>query len=406
MNKTKNNAHIVTFLYWFILLIWQNVRSVGNRGGIDVLIKGGIILFLTGYYVYKSKKIRTFPLLFATLYAILALDIFISSGTTFTNFLAYFYPVVLYLLVYGVGSTFEITRKQLIFILDFLVICVAYIAIYAVLFCREQFSSAFSISTAYGNELKSFLVSNFEYGMYLSFGIISSILCLEFKQGCKGILKLLYVLAIILFAVNLVLTFSRTSIIICILMLIIYAIFFKKGKLKYALVLFAVLMVVLWFAVPEFQSFISEIVFKNNTDSGRNELANLGLQMFKEGSLYNQLFGIPGYVDIITDNLKHSNLHSGYLQILVMNGVKGVVAFVCIMLYELKQNFKLIKEYPEYKNLAILFIGFDISVCVVMSVTTCVLFYSSIDSYFLTMMAIIIPKFVRNSIIAGTFENE
>lgn len=42
----------------------------------------------------------------------------------------------------------------------------------------------------------------------------------------------------------------------------------------------------------------------------------------------------------------------------------------------------------------------------VMMTNTTFIFNSSIDSYFLTVFAVIVPKYARNSINVGTFEAE
>lgn len=54
---------MVLFVYWFILVIWQNIRSGDNRSGMDVIIKVSLLLFLVCCYLFKSHKVNRNALL-------------------------------------------------------------------------------------------------------------------------------------------------------------------------------------------------------------------------------------------------------------------------------------------------------------------------------------------------------
>ena len=401
--NSLEKSYIVLYVYWFALLLWQNIRSVGNRGGVDTLIKAGLIMLLVFYFCFNVQRLKIDALVASVLLAASAVVTLVSSsGITFSLLLYYLYPVFLYFIIYAVGWNAQINKKQLVSFLNWVVIMVAYIVVYALVFCRDQFSAAFSISTAYGNELSSFLFSNHEYGMYLAYGIMAIFLCMELSESIPIWRKVLYLIGIVTFAVNLVLTFSRTSIIAFGAMLTIYMVYYANKSTRRVLALTIIAGSIVIVFVPQLRDFITNIVFKDGANSGRDELAQTGLFLYKESTLFQKILGNADFSATVAQITIHSNLHNGYIQTLLSNGVKGMIFLVSVVVTELRNNNSL-KKLDE-QNLCKMFNGFLIASGVYMLTTTITLFYSSIDSYFLTMFAIIIPKYVRNAINAGTFE--
>lgn len=407
MTKENNfgKAHIILFIYWFALLVWQNVRSAGNRGGVDTLIKAGLIMILIFYFCFNTQRLRIYPLLTSLFLALCAAGIlFLSSGVSFSLILYYLYPVFLYFIVYTVGWNVQINKKQLISLMNWVVVTVGYIVVYAIVFCRDQFTSAFTISNAYGNELSSFLISSHEYGMYLSYGIMAIFICLEFDEKISGFRKSLYIIGIIAFAVNLVLTFSRTAIVSFVAMFAIYVFFCAKRTTKSILILIIISLLLAVFLVPQLNNFIVAIVFKGGNDAGRGELSELGFTIFKEASTFQKLFGNANVIEKIETLSDHSSLHNGYIQMLVSNGIKGIVFLLVVMYTTFRENYSMNNCSRKEKNLCRIFNGFLIAAAFFMLTNTATLFYSSIDSYFLTFFAVIIPKYVKNAIKARNFE--
>ena len=403
--NNSDKAHIVLFIYWFALMIWQNVRSVGNRGAVDTIIKAGLIMVLILYFCSRTRFLKQYPLIASLFLGLCAVVTLVSSNAiSFSSILYYLYPVFLYFIVYSVGWDTQINKKQLISLMHWVIMVVSYIVIYAIVFCRDQFTSAFTISSAYGNELCSFLVSNHEYGMYLSYGIMAIFICLEFSDNIPSWKKYLYVICITAFMVNLVLTFSRTALVSFLAMFFIYVFFCAKKSMKIMLILVIIILVLAIFLVPQLNNFVVAIVFKGGNDAGRGELSQLGFTVFKEASYFQKLFGDANVIERIEAISDHRNLHNGYIQMLVSNGVKGV-AFLLLVIYStFRENFYMNNCTKKEKNLCRIFNGFLIAAAFSMLTNTSMLFYSSIDSYFLTLFAIIIPKYVRNAIKKGTFE--
>ena len=407
MGKQNNleKSHIVLFVYWFALLIWQNVRSVGNRGAVDTMIKAGLILLLVGYFCFNAQRLQINALFSTLLLAVLSgATLMSASGVTFSLFLYYLYPVLFCFVIYTVGWNAQINKNQLISMMHWIIIMVAYIVVYALVFCRDQFSSAFSITNAYGNELSSFLVSSHEYGMYLAYGIMAIFLCMELSESISWWKRVLYVVGIVAFAVNLVLTFSRTSLVAFSVMFAVYMIFCANKITKRILLLAVLAMGLTIVFVPQLREFVVSIVFKDGNDAGRGELTELGFSLFKDASLFQKIFGDTGFGDKIATASGHGSLHNGYIQMLVSNGLKGVVFLLVLMINSFRGN-KAVKNCPNSeKNLCRLFNGFLLASAFFMLTNTSVLFQSSIDSYFLSLFSVIIPKYVRNAINAGTFE--
>ena len=408
LNKIKGTSiWFGLYVYWAVLLIWQNIRSVGNRGGTDVLIKAALIVVLFVFFIMCSKIVNTQNMVLILILTLATLlPIMINGSLEMSKLIYYLYPLFLCFCVYGIGNTNTITKKQLTTFCNIVIATVWYIVLYAIIFCTDQFVGAFSLSTAYGNELSSFLPSNYEYGLYLTFGIMLSVVCMEINKPSAGI-KLFYIVTIIVFIANLILTFSRTCIIAFLLIVAIYIIFSKKSKAKYIFVVFITLAILTYFLSGTVRTFVDEIVFKGNANSGRSELIELGMDLYLDANLFEQIFGMEygKFSALVEYETSHSSLHNAYIQTLLTNGVKGVIFVLAILITSIVTCVKTLMGHKEHGTLIVLLIGFVLSSMIFMLTTTGSLFASSIDSYFLTVCAIIVPKYVCNAIRQGKFDS-
>ncbi len=408
-NRRKGQTpmlHYFLFAYWLILLIWQNMGGGENRTGADLVIKCGLIIMLFFYYFMHMTGLRRDVLIIVMALLMIYAAAKIPDGLNLSEALYYFFPILFILLIYGAGWKFELHKDQLIQLCNMLICVVAYIAIYAVIFCFDQFANAFSITNAYGNELRSFLFSSHEYGMYLAFAIMAAILCLEFdKEGAKR-LKVFYIAAIVLFSVNLILTFSRTSILTMVVMLLCYTFAFAKKHLRAIICWGAVAAALVILIVPALRDFVWTIVMKENTDAGREDLIEAAMVIFRRGDLWTKLVGTNyQYVEAMLKNSHNfSSFHNAYIQQLVCNGYIGVAMLVTLTLLSLRDIYVTVKLKSEWSHLSKFFVGFALSSVVFMMFNTTVLYASSIDSYFLTLFASIVPKCVNQSIREGTFD--
>ena len=403
-NSTKTgfyrNVSFMLVVYWGILVFWQNVSGAETRGTMDLLIKVGLMIYFVGFYLLRARtfNIKGLPVL------LLAISLLITASTESTfslgNLVSYAYPVIILFVVYGFGDNLQINRGQLLAFCKCVIGITLYAAIYAVIFCWDQFAGALSLNSAYGNELSSFFTSNFEYGMYLAAAIASAFLCLSMMPN-RTIGKCLFYMAVIaIFAVNLILTFSRTSILSLAAFLIVYIVIGKKEWRKW-LFLFAIIALLL-FAIPTINRFVTEVVFKNDNMAGRDVLFEKGLLFYQDGSVSEKIFGFG--VSEVTQHFEkhydHSNVHNGYLQILLYYGSVGILFLLGFLLCQVIGSIKLIRRD---RTVGTAVLGLNLSAILIMVTTTATIFHSTIDSYFLTAFFIITPKYIKNCVFAGEF---
>ncbi len=408
-HKQQQFFHIVLCAYWIVLLVWQNIRSTENRSGADVLIKMALLLFLVGYYFLKKPFIyRTNSFFLFVAVAVLTVVTFFSdaSAMSLSKIISYVFPLLFFFVTILHGDDVTVNKKQFLVFLRIIIVAVLYLAIYAMFFAPDQFRSALSASSAYGHELTSFLVSNMEYGMYLAFGILSCILCLELDTSLNTAWKLVYAVIIAVFAVNLILTFSRTSIIATLVILLVFIFTAKKSRFRSLALVALIVGIVVIASVPALREFVLQVVFKENNASGRDVMLEGGLEIFSEQNNFQKMFGmgISTTGEVIFDNFDHRSTHNAYLQMLLSNGIVGAGILISILVWNLISNIRAARKDHAYRYLPAIFAGFVVAAAVYMMTTTCTLFYSNIDAYFLSMMAIIVPKYVRNAIDKGVFE--
>lgn len=389
-------------VYWLVLVVWQNISGATARTGVDTLIKAVLIFAFVVFFVSRSnfgiKNI--FPILLITILVVLCF--LIGGQFTLSGVLAYFYPLFIIVCVFGFGNDFIITKKQLEFLLNGIIMIVLYMVVYALIFCTEQFTGALSLSNAYGNELSSFLVSNHEYGLYLAIATTASIICFEFKHELPIKKRWFYIAVIPIFLINLVLTFSRTSMLGILVILVLYCLFGKKSRLKTLIIIgFFVAAIAIVF-VPIIREFVFKIVLKENNLSGRDELAELAMEKFKEANWDQKLFGYgdANIRQIMGSELGHSSTHNAYLQILLGYGLIPLIAMVVFLVCNFISCIKLCK-YNQF--VGIILSAITLFGAAIMITNTTILFFSPIDSFFLTMFVVIVPKYVGNALLKGGF---
>lgn len=400
--------HYVLMLYWFVLLVWQNLGAGGdaNKGTFDIMIKMVLLVFLCVYYFMHATGFRRDVLLIIWVLAVLYGYSKFSLNLDLGAILYYFFPLLFMLLIYGCGWKFELRRYQLIKMCNMLIIVVAYIAVYALIFCFDQFKNAFSITSAYGNELKSFLMSSHEYGLYLAFGIMAAIMCIELDLNCTKARRVWYIIAIVLFAINLILTFSRTSLLAIAIMMFCYLMLFAKKTLRNWMIVLAIVLVLIVLIVTPLREFFWEIVMKENTEAGRDSLRMIATNLYHIGGFDKKLLGWDYTLvrSMLAGSQNLGSFHNAYLQQLVANGFVGLITLISITIITFLDIRKTVKLDTEWNRIPKIFIAFNVaSLSFMMFNTTCI-FASSIDSYFLTLFVAIIPKYVNRSIQEGTFD--
>ncbi len=393
-------------IYWVILVAWQNLSGAMARTGFDTVLKIALLFSFCVFFLVKRENVSNFNVGFIiiSIFALsLAITFVLYEELSLSAILSYFYPVLFLMCVYLLGGEFTINKKQLMFILNGVILVVLYMVVYALIFKTSQFANALSLRSAYGSELSSFLLSSHEYGLYLSIATISAIICYELKGACPLSQKWYYVAVIPLFLLNILLTFSRTSMLGIGIALVIYCIFGKKSILKRLIIICGVIALLIVINVDMFRDFFIRIVFKEGELAGRDELAVLAIEKFENASLSQKLFGFGdtafrAYAQRIA---KHSSIHNAYLQILLSYGLIPLLFLAIYLIYDV---FYCIRLCKHNKFIGILFLAIVLFGTAIMFTNTTMLFMSPIDSYFLTVFVVMLPKYVGNAIIKKSFD--
>lgn len=407
--KKSKNIYLALFLYWVILLLWQNVRSAANRDTVDTAIKAGLIFLLSVYFFFQSRNMHRNVLIVFFFYVFLYAFTRIPAATfELADVMYYFFPLVLFLVTLGMGGSFTITKTELVRLGYMLTAAVLYIVLFAIITQPEKFLEAVKVQNAYGNELSSFLASSHEFGYYLSFGIVAAGLCLELDDHMNSVRRAYLIIVIVLFAISLILTFSRTAILAFLSILLWYVFASGKRKMKKIVFVIVVIFALVIICIRPVREYTIHVVFKNNNDAGREEMAYSGIQIFKNAPIYQALFGYDRQrvYNYLAVNFRHGNFHNAYIQTLVCNGVIGLLFPLGCFAYGVYHILRTQKLAPEWKRLSNLFYSFIAAMAIVMMFQTTCLFASSIDSFFLTFFCFLLPIYVDNAIIDGTFDPE
>lgn len=388
-----NKLHKVLFTYWIVLVVWQNVQDLVLLSALDIIIKTCLIVYLIVSFLRGSRSAvpGINSLIWVVMFfAMSTTCISNSGGISFRNFIQYVFPVILVFLVYLKGNDYIITETEYFKYLDWIIYVVLYMAVYSFIFKGSYFSSAFSISIAYGSALSSFLTSNHEYGMYLLFGIAA---CL-FMMNINPRKKFFYRISLVVFFINLIFTYSRTSQIAAIAFLTIYVIFNDSTKLKitYFVVVLSVVVAVL--TIPSLNHFTVDILIRQDKNAGRFEMWEYALNVFNSSSGIQKTFGHGyGFMATIYNVTKHTSVHNAYLQVLLTNGVVGLGILICGIIGSIKNAIRL-THINRWQG--VFFLALSVSMAFIMFSNTAVIFYSLIDSSMLTFFCIVAPKYFCN----------
>ena len=314
----------------------------------------------------------------------------------------YAYPLLFVFLTYVVGDRFTINRRELLQICNGVILVVAYMALYAIIFDNDQIVSALSIQSAYGNELRSFFVSSHEYGLYLAGGIVSCLIALRIKARERIQEKYYYWIAMFLFFPNLILTFSRTSLLGLICVVAVLLVFSKRNNIKKYLIVLVLLLALLLVCNPSLRNYAYTVVLKENKLGGRGDLYRLAISYYSGGTVMEKIFGhgvetTRAYFEIMTT---HGSVHNAYLQMLLFFGLIGFTIMMAFLVIQVAGVFKIFRKdrFCGSMMLAVLVMGLAI-----MFTDTTYIFFPSTDSYFLTIIAIVFPKYIRNAIQSDSF---
>ena len=323
--------------------------------------------------------------------------LFVRDTLSVSNIVYYIFPVVFSLLIFICNNSTSISLSEYKRFLFLVVLASLIMALYALFFQTNQLLGVFGLSSAYGYELKSFFISNHEYGMYLTFGIASTLFLYQEVEKDKRN-TLVFIVVISLLGLNLIATISRTSIVACAVIVIIMLLLTKRTPVKKWFIVGVVILVLLFALSRSFQQFFQSVVLKGGNDADRFVMWRVSMQEFKESSLIEKLFGHGlGYVtDFAHQRFMHSSLHNSFVQVLMVWGVIGVIFLIGVILSAIFLSLKTIRIN---KNIGSIFLAFALSAIAFMFTNTACLLQSPIDSFMLTIFTIVVPRYVMNGLI-------
>ena len=390
--------------YWSVLVAWQNISGAEARSSIDLVLKMGLLLYFSWFYLKRARRVSAKILWVLLLAVSLIVTACMEPEFPLSNVIAYGYPIVFLIMAYGLGDQLEITRRQLLSFCNWIIAIVLYAAFYALIFCRAQFAGMFLVNKAYGNELMSFFLSSHEYGMYLACAMVSCGLCLRYDDRLSVMKKVYYIAALAILALNLILTFSRTSIAGLAVFLLVFLLL-GKGSLKRWILAAVLLLGIIVLVSPKLSSYVFRIVLKENHMADRDNLLAAGIRFYQSGTLLDKIFGY-GLHDTKTYfayYLYHESVHNAYLQILLHYGVVGLLYLLAFLLSQIWTSVGMIQTDRFFGSVSL---GLTAMAIMMMFTNTTVVFTSPIDSYFLTIFMFLMPKYVRNAIKKGRFLTE
>lgn len=391
------------FIYWLILVIWQNVSEYTPRSSVATIIKVILLAYLAFEFIRDGIKLKYGNFFLWMLFTSSTMYLISSTeGERTTQLLIYYYfPIIFSFLTLLCRSDTEVDKKSYLTFLKLVIVTVLYMALYSLIFQTSKFTGFLSLSSSYGHELSSFFVSNHEYGMYLVFAITATIIC--YQNATSLGVRILYLLLLLLFGVNLAATLSRTSLLACAVIITVFVLISKNSGIKKWFLFFVFIVVLLLLFVPEAQDFFQRIILKENNDAGRFDMWDSAILKFKNASIATKLFG-HGYTYIsyyLSVTFSHGSLHNMFLHTLLLWGVVGECFLIGVIISSIK---KAIGIYKHNRNMSVIFLALVFSTITFMFTNTACIMQSPIDSYMLTVFTIIVPRYVANSIQKGTFE--
>ena len=402
--NTRHSLGNSVYLYWILLMAWQTLRTTSNRSIIDILIKVALIVFLS----YSVLKIRLpnslknmFLLVIFAFYMVMLLFIKEPSISA-ESIIIYCFPILFSYLFLVHAYNYRLSINSYVRFLNSVIIAVLVMVGYTFIFDFNNLIKALSATSAYGNELTSFFISNHEYALYLFLGIQSCLFCYQFFIDTNRRKKGRYLLLTGLFLINLILTFSRTALLGVFVLVFVFLLTGKNAKTKKVLFLFSLLIIATLLFIPNLREFFIKIVLSDNDDAGRIEMWNYGLELFKNSTFFEKLTG-QGFTKI-TDMLfifsQHKNFHNSYIQVLLQYGIIGVSFLIGLILSSFVNG---IRVFRKNRFIGAMFISMTLSTAAYIFTNTTIIMQSNIDSYILTIFVIILPIYVKNAIYSNKF---
>lgn len=389
--RKKPNIIFIMFIYWVAIIAWQFVRPVANRSLLDTLVKIGVFLIVFLYSIMFGK-----PYTSRRLAIVLSLGIatqivtflFDESGFSAGGFITFAFMMAQILVFIVLLGNEEIGEKEFVRFAVIMVLLVLFMCVYNVFAYWNRFFSLFAAGQAYGSECKSILYSNHEFAVYISTGIILALWLLIKKR----LNPILFSVITAFFSISLMSTYSRSAILGIIGAIFVLLFFYRKSVFALFSIAFAGLVGII-IAVPFLNSFVFDKLMKGSFDGegvfddARSQMYSHTWREFLNSDVFRTFFG-HGY-----SGASNFPGHDAYLVILLTGGIIMMIFFALIILWSLYNSCRALRYDKCTGGVLLALQTFSL---LYMVAQTPILFYSSMDSFFITMTTVMIPLYTYN----------
>lgn len=353
-NRDINKELLILFSMNFVLQIMRYGLSDYSYTHIIFLVMQVVVIL--GYLIFfkknNEKSHSMLNLIF--LYTLLSILTFLSRQyigfeivNNISSLITDFTSVLILILYYNVIIKTTIKNKDLEILLIFYLYITLFFMMYAFVFQYDEVITLMTANHAYASSFSSFFTNRNQYGFFL-FSFYSVYLFQSEFYKYKLTRKKYYVI-LILILISMVFTLSRTTMIGTTLLTFLSMgdIGIEKIKednykievlLLYTLYFLLVLSLFFWLISNEsITNFIlNKVVRSSYKTTGRADIWIVGFENLK----LNPLFGIGSFK--AADTIDNATFHNTIIEILVRNGILGLILKTSILIkflwYNLKNN--------------------------------------------------------------------
>jgi len=306
-----------------------------------------ILIFMKDLILTRNIKIPSYPqnkaqIGFLMVMGVNVLFAFITT-TAYETFMAHIAVIAIYFIILGVLDT---QRKFAIFIISF-ILANAFIALYGL-----------NVYFIKGQELDNLAMGGFVAGaddFAVVMNAVIPFVYFLYQSEKLNKKKLFYAILTIIFVTAVICAFSRGGWVSLIGMLFLILLF-SKYKTRTMIVIFLAFLVVLNIVPNEFYDEFNTISSETSTASGRFELWWAAFQMFLDHPILG--VGMSNFPSMygrfyIPDN-PHSyhwlTVHSVYFQLISEMGLVGLLSFLFIVYWAIKDNLLIMRKLKEHNQ--------------------------------------------------------
>lgn len=389
----KNFIHLLFVLYIFFALLLQilGIDAKGTLG--DTVYK---ILVLSSFYLIfvtialknKSYSIKNIPVILVFMIT-QVITIFYNDYWEFTNISVLLYFILMLFLFMIFLKNYKTDIDGFIYFSKNFILLVFISSIYNIISNLSEILSISLSLSSYSYNFTSFFDSRNTFSYFLYIAIVLNIFIINKSKKIW-----FYLLTSLIMSLNLILTFSRSSIISLAIFVLLYFLLTTKFKGK----VFIYLTIILTYFVFITNDSVHEIIlyiFRPDVGlTGRTIIYEIGLEFFKSNNI---LFG-SGYVKpikFILETTGNVTFHNSYISLLTYGGVILISFYILLYSYIVLNLIRLIKIN---RYVGMFFLSFFISYIAYTMVEEQLIFFTSVSSFVITLILIFYPISLLNNL--------